>query len=169
MTNLSLAVRNTLAQDDRFREWIPKSKNWDIWIFNEKPVMANFEGNGKCLIVVNEGEPWTSPNPHSTLAFPTLLVDIWADPDRKPDGTMARDNAKDKIKEIGRIVKSHLHRVDPGGPDGGFIIWGTAQQIATKTGVLVTESKLVGGPIFSPISDVEGAWMGRYTFGVNEF
>lgn len=169
MTRLSLAVRNTLAQDDRFRQWIPKSASWDIWIFDEKPVMARFEGTGKCLIVVNEGEPWTVPNGHNTLEFPEILVDIWADPDRKSDGTIVVDNARDKIKDIARILDSHLHRVDPGGEDGGYIIWGTAQQIENKTGVLVTESKKVGGPIFSPISDTEGAWMGRYTYAVNQF
>lgn len=167
MTLLSLAVRNTLAQDDRFREWIPKSANWDIWIFDEKPVMAKFEGNSKCLIVVNEGEPWTSPNGHNTLEFPSLIVDIWADPDRKADKTVAVDNARDKIKAVAKIVNEHLHRVNPGGADGGFIIWGTEEQISTKTGVLVTESKRLSGPIFSPIKDTEKAWMGRYTYGVN--
>lgn len=168
MTFLSLAARNTLAQDDRFRQWIPKSKSWDIWIFNEKPVLARFESNSKCLIVINEGEPWTSPNGHNTLEFPSLVVDIWADPDRKDDNTILIDNAKDKIKAIAKLVNEHFHRVDPGGPDGGYMIWGTADQMATKTGALIVESKRLSGPIFSPIAETEGAWMGRYTYGINQ-
>ena len=169
MTRLSLAVRNTLAQDPRLQELVAKSPSWDIWIFDEKPVMARFEGNGKCLVVINEGEPWTDPNEHNTLLFPSLIVDIWADPDRKPDKTVLRDNAKDKIQAIARVIDTHLHRVDPGGADGGFIIWGTAEQISTKTGVLVTESKKRSGPVFSPIGDTDQAWMGRYVYGVNQF
>lgn len=169
MTRLSLAVRNTLAQDERFRQWIPKSESWDIWIFDEKPVMAKVEQSGKCIIVINEGEPWTDPNGHNTLEFPSLIVDIWGDPDRNPDKTVARDNAKDKIKAVAKIVDEHLHRVNPGGPDGGYIVWGTATQIETKTGVLVTESKKLSGPIFSPFEDMEKGWMGRYTYGVNQF
>jgi hypothetical protein len=168
MTLLSLAARNLLAQDDRFREWVARSQSWDIWIFDTKPVMAKFENNSKCLIVINEGDPWTSPNEHNTLEFPSLVVDIWADPDRRADKTILRDNAKDKIKAVARIVNDHLHRVDPGGPDGGYMIWGTAQEIDTKTGVLVSESKRLSGPVFSPIKDAEGAWMGRYTYGINQ-
>lgn len=167
MTRLSLAVRNLLAQDERFRQWIPKSASWDVWIFDEKPVMANFEGKGKCIIVINEVAPWTDPNGHNTLEFPAIEVDIWADPDRKPDGTILVDNAKDKIKDIARVVDSHLHRVDPG--QDGWMIWGTAEQIAQKTGVLVAESKKGDVSDFSPIKDTEGAWMRRYTYVLNAY
>lgn len=170
MTRLSLAVRNTLAQDPRFLEaGVAKSASWDVWIFDEKPVLARFEGNGKCLIVINEGAPFTPPNGHNTLSFPSLIVDIWADPDRNPDKTVLRDNAKDKIEVISKIVDSHLHRVDPGGVDGGYIIWGTAAQIQSKTGVLVTESKKLDVSEYTPIKDTESAWMRRSTYGVNQF
>lgn len=169
MTRLSLAVRNTLAQDPTLQGLIASSASWDIWIFDEKPVMVKFEQNSSCLIVINEGEPWTSPNEHNRLYFPSLVVDIWADPDRRPDKTILRDNAKDKILTIQRAVDRILHTVDTGGPSGGPIIWGTAEQIANKTGVLVTGSMLLNGPVFSPIADTEKAWLGRLTYGVNQF
>jgi hypothetical protein len=168
MTRLSLAVRNTLAQYTPLTALLGRSASWDTWIFDEKPVMIRFEKNSAAVVVINEGEPYTSPNPHNRMYFPSLVVDVWADPDRGTDGNITRDNAKDKILDIQRAMDRILHTVDTGGPGGGPIIWGTAEEIAQKTGVIITGSMRLSGPVFSPISGTETAWMGRFTYGVNQ-
>lgn len=168
MTDLSLAVRNLLAQDIELTALLGKSASWDTWIFDEKPVNVRIENTSKCLIVINESDPWTSPNQHNTLKFPTILVDIWADPTRNPDKSVQKFDAKSKIERIQDFVDHHLHLVDPGDASGGPQVWGTPTQISAKTGVVVTGSQRLSGPVYSPIRDTVEAWMGRYTYGVNK-
>ena len=164
MTLLSLAARNTLAQDTRVTSLVASSASWDTWIFDTNPVGVRFEQTGKALVVINEVGTWTDMNEHNRLEFPLLQVDIWADPDRKPDGTVLRDNAKDKVLTIARAINWTLHTV--GGHPSGWYVWGTATQIQERTGVYVVDSKRRSGPDFQPIKDAEKAWMGRYTFAV---
>lgn len=168
MTELSLAVRNLLAQDAGLKALLGKSQSWDTWIFDEKPVNVKVENTGKCLIVVNEEGQWTTPNAHNTMKFPTLLIDIWADPTRNADKSVNRFDAKKKIEDIQNFVDKYLHLVDPGDSNGNPRIWGTSGQMADKTGVVVTGSQRLNGPIFSPIRDAEEAYMGRLTYGVNQ-
>lgn len=164
MTHLSLAARNTLAQDTALTDLIAKSTMWDTWIFDERPVGARFESNGKALVVINEVGTYTSPNEHNRLQFPMLRVDIWADPDRKPDKTVLRDNAKQKILDIARQIDYTLHNV--AGASSGWYVWGTEDQIDARTGIYVVRSQRLGGPDFNPIEGAEKAWMGSYTYGV---
>lgn len=165
MTQLSLAVRNTLAQDPAVTALVAHSASWDTWIFDEKPIGARFENNGTCLIVINEVGTWTDANEHNRLYFPLLQVDIWADPDRRADKTILRDNARQKILTIQRAIDRTLHTVT-GSPQGWYV-WGTAAEIANRTGVFVAGSKRRSGPDFSDIDNTEKAVMGRYTYGVN--
>lgn len=168
MTDLSLAVRNLLAQDTGLTALLGKSQSWPTWIFDERPVNVKVENTGKCLIVINEGPQWTEPNQHNTMKFPTILVDIWADPTRNTDKSVKMFDATKKIEDIQDFVDKHLHLVDPGDASGNPRIWGTAQQIATKTGVIVTGSFRRSGPEFSPIRDAEDAYMGRLIYGINK-
>jgi len=168
MTDLSLAVRNLLAQDQGLRALLGRSQSWDTWIFDEHPVNVKVENTGRCLIVVNEEDTWTTPNQHNTMRFPRLFVDIWADPTRNSDKSIKKFDAKKKIEDIQAFVDKHLHLVDSGTPSGEIYIWGTAEQIASKTGVPITGSQRLDGPTFSPISNAEGAYMGRLTYGVNK-
>lgn len=167
MTKLSLGARNLLAQDPDLTALLGRSKSWDTWIFSDKPVGVKVEGTQRCLIVITEPEPWTAPNAHNTLTFPKLYVDIWADPTRNSDGSVKVDDAKDKIEVIVKHVRRHLHTVDMANSNGMPLIWGTAEEIASKTGAVVTASQLLDGPSYSPIRDSEGSWMGRLTFGAN--
>jgi len=167
MTALSLAARNLLAQQPDLTALLAKSPSWDTWIAAEEPVGMAIENTSKCMIVISEGDPWTIPNDYNTASFPTLLVDIWADPTRNQDNKSVRiQDAKDKILAISNQVKRHMHRVDSGSEAGGIIFWGTASQIASRTGVPIFSSKLARGPRFEPVQDSTGSWMGRYVYNI---
>lgn len=168
MTTLSLAARNLLAQDADLRAMLARSESWDTWIFDENPVGSKIEQTSKCLIVITEGDPWTSANEHNTLWFPTINVDVWADPSRNANKSVKIFDAKTKIERIIRQVDKSMHRVQPSGPDGMPVLWGTAAEISSKTGQLIVDSKRSsGGIIYSPIRDTEGAWMGRATYNIS--
>ena len=166
MTSLSLAARNLLAHQPEVTALLPSSASWDTWIASEEPVGMAIENTSKCMIVISEGAPWTSPNEHNTLRFPTLLVDIWADPSRNPDKSVKRQDAKDKIVKISTQVNRHMHRVDSGSAAGGMIFWGSAVEIAAKMGVPIFSSVLARGPQFEPVQDSTGSWMGRYVYNI---
>lgn len=167
MTDLSLALRNYLAQDAELRALLGRSVSWDTWIFDESPLNVKVEGTSKCLIVINEQGTWTSPNGHNTMRFPQLIVDVWADPTRNADRSVQKLDAKTKIQDIQTVLDRHLHLTDPATSAGMPYIWGTAAQVAGKTGVVITGSHRSSGPNFSPIRDSEGSWMGQLTYDVN--
>ena len=167
MTDLSLAIRNYLAQDAGLRELLGRSISWDTWIFYENPINVKVENTGKCLLVINEDGTWTSPNDHNTMRFPRVYIDIWADPTRNEDRSVKVNDAKSKIERIQKLLDKHLHLTDAGTRQGMPYIWGTTDQVASKTGVVVAGSHRVDGPTLSPIRDTDGAYMGRMTYGVN--
>lgn len=167
MTKLSLGIRNFLAQDTALKALLGRSQSWDTWIFSDDPVGVKVESTQKCLIVITENGLWTPPNAYNTQRFPRIFVDVWADPTRNTNGSVKISDAKDKIEAIVAVVDSHLHTVDLARPDGMPWIWGTAEQISNKTGVVVSGSQHLDGPDYSPIRDSEGSFMGRVTYGVN--
>lgn len=168
MTTLSLAARNTLAQDPELKALLGRSVSWSTWIFDEDPLNVHVENTSRSLIVINEGDPWTSSNGHNTMTFPSLVVDIWSDPSRNSDKTVKVSDARTKIFGIKKLVDKHFHLVDSGTSQGLPWIWGTAAQIASRTGVVIAGSHHLSGPSFSPIRDTDGAYMGRIIYAVNQ-
>lgn len=167
MTQLSLGIRNLLAQDSELKALLGRSQSWDTWIFSDDPVGVKVENTQKSLIVVTENGTWTAPNGHNTERFPRVFVDVWSDPTRNANLGVKVFDAKDKIEAIVKVVNKHLHTVNLSNPQGMPYIWGTAEQIADKTGVVVAGSQQLEGPDYSPIRDSTGSFMGRVTYGVN--
>lgn len=168
MTALTLAARNQLAQDTALTALLGKSALWDTWIFDERPIGVKIENTQKCLIVVNEEDQADAPNDHNTLLFPSMIVDVWADPTRNDDKSVKVYDAKNKIEAITRLIDRHFHTVDMGTPEGGVLIWGTAEQVTAKTGVVVAASARRSGPTYSPVRDSEGSFMGRLNYAVHQ-
>ena len=164
MTRVTMAVRNLLAQDTDLRALLGSSQHWDTWIFDSKPYVR-LENKSKALIVINEDGQWAQPNQYSTQRFPRLLIDVWADPTRNDDLSVKRDDAQDKIEAITALVNKHLHTVSLH-IDGHPIIWGTADEMANFTGLMVMGSSWLTGPTYSPVSDAQGAWMGRSAYAL---
>lgn len=167
MTTLSLGARNMLIQDAPLTALLGKSASWTSWIFDQKPVNVKVEGTSRCLVVINEGRPWTSPNGHNTMRFPTLVVDIWADPTRNADKSVKFWDSTTKIETIQKELDRLLHLIDPSTPDGMPRMWGTAAQVAARTGVVIAECKRASGPEITPIRDSDGSLMGKLTYNVN--
>lgn len=171
MTALTLAIRNELARIEPLTALLARSASWDTWIFDQRPVKAAIEGTQKCMIVVSQGGSYTGANDSNTLRFPQVHIDIWADPTRNmvaEDRPVKVYDAESKIEKIFPYVDAFLHRVDRGTPSGDLLIWGTTDEVATKTGVVVAGSLRLSGDIeYSPVRDSVGTMMGRITYGVN--
>lgn len=185
MTRLTLAARNMLVQVPEVKAMVSDTRigsgsTWtDGWIFSDKP-HANIEKRSHMALVVITEAPWQPPNTHNTMQFRLLLVDIWASPTRQPDGSPRKDDADNLIEEVFAAVRPYLHTVEMGVPGNSDLdptlsylgrpghprFWGTEQEIANHTGVLIIASEHNGGPIFSDVRDGNGARMGRYQIGV---
>lgn len=187
MTRLILNARNMLVQVPEVlalieARQIGRGKAFsDGWIFANTP-HANIEAKSyQALVVLTFGGTWQEPNGHNTARFPRMYVDVWASPTRKADGTPERADADYLIEDVMAAMLPYLHTVDAGVPGSAdhdptlpFLgrpgqprMWGTAAQIASRTGSLVMSSELLGEPEFSDVRDGNGARMGRYSFGVH--
>lgn len=185
MTRLTLALRNTLVQTPEVQAMVADGRigrgtTWtDGWIFSDKP-HANIEKKSYSSLTVITEATWQSRNAHNTSRFPLLLIDIWASPTRRTDGSVLREDADNLIEDVFSAYFPYVHTVNmsvPGNADldptlpylgrpGSPRFWGTAEQIADHTGSLVIAAEHVGGPDFSDVRDGNGARMARYQIGV---
>lgn len=186
MTRLTLAARNLLVQVPEVQALVAsgrigRSQTWiDGWIFDSKPYTTIEKYSNKALIVITHGGSWQPLNEHNTSRFPRLFVDIWASPTRLEDGTPQRDDADLLIETVWHALFPYLHTVDLGvagtqkdavrpweGRRGYPRVWGTAVEIAARTGVTVLGSQQLGEPELSDVRDGNGARMGRYSLGIH--
>lgn len=167
MTSLSLNVRNQLARRVSLTALLGSSAHWTTWIFDQRPIGIKVENTQKCMIVVNEFRPFTSPNEHNTMRFPQITIDIWADPTRNSNLSVKTYDADNKIEAIAKEVDAVMHTVDRGTPSGMPIIWGTQAQELAKTGSVIAGSERLDGPDYSDVKDSEGTRMGRLIYGVH--
>ena len=177
MTELALSAQRILVQDPRLLAsgLIGTDVTWPPgWVFPDVPG-ARIENSQKCAIVIFEDAPWTDPNSHNFAEFGTLVVDIWADPTRNTDKSVRRSDAQDKITSVAKIVSRNFHLVHPSvsptdpthlGAVGMPRIWGTAAQVAARTGLTIVSSAQSGGPEFAPMVNNFDGWRGRYKFNV---
>lgn len=182
MTRLTLDLRNLLVQTPEILAYVANKTIGkglaftDGWVFDTMPY-ANIEKKShQALIVITHDGTWQAPNEHNNMRFPRIVVDIWASPTRKADGSPVMHDADDLIEEIMDSIRPYLHTVNVDvppdaspfmGTPGHPRIWGTAEQIAARTGSLVMASQSLGEPQFSDVKDGNGARMGRYQFGVS--
>lgn len=164
---LTLSVRNHLAQKPSVTALLGKNATWDTWIFADKPYVK-IENTAAAMIVIALGNGWTDANDHNTLWFPSIIVDVWADPDRNPDKSVKAFNADDKIMGVHRAVAQYLHLVDLGNK-GMPLSWGTPEQEADNSGALISGSTRARGYIdFSDQRDNPGGRMGSVTYNINQ-
>lgn len=165
-TLLDLAARNLLAAKTNVTDLLGTAPNWGPAVFNDRP-QVKIENSGKVLVVVTEDGSWAGANLHNTSSFPRLIVDIWADPDRNADMSMRLDNAKEKINAVHKEIKKYFHTVNMSDEEGRTIMWGTPEQIETRTGFRIHGSQLLNGPSFFAVKDGNGAFMGTFIYGVS--
>jgi hypothetical protein len=179
MTRLTLDLRNLLVQTPEIKTMVENKiigkgvAFSDGWVFDTKPY-ANIEKKSyQALIVITHDGTWQAPNEHNTARFPRILVDIWASPTRKADGSPVIDDADYLIEDVMKSIRPYLHTVNMDvsedgfqGPAGYPRVWGTPEQIQSRTGSLIFFSQSLGEPQFNDVKDGNGARMGRFAFGV---
>jgi len=166
MTQLAYAARNLLAQFPSVTSLLGVDELDDPMLYPNRPE-ATVENTGKCLVVIRVDGGWGA-NQHNTARFPTLVVDIWADPTRNSDGSVQMQDASLKAEAVFKAIDKILHQVNNSLPGGGAIYWGTLTQITNKTGVRITSSSRTNDPDERPAFDDQGAviWQVRYNVSI---
>lgn len=166
MTKLAYAARNFLAQQSSVTSLVGTDTQVGEWLFVNVPE-ATVENSSTCLVVIYTEDGWGA-NQHNTARFPTLVIDIWADPTRNPDRSVRWRDADLKAEAVYLAIDKHLHRVSNSEPGGASVIWGTAEEIANKTGVRIISSSRVNEPSSRPAFDDQGAviWTVRYDVSI---
>lgn len=165
MTQLSLAARNFLVQQPSVTSLLGVDDLGDFMIYDSRPE-ATIENTGKSMIVISTENGWGANN-HNTARFPTLVVDIWTDPTRNSDNSVKRQDAILKAEAVYLAVDKFLHLVDASVPGGGAVFWGTATQVAQKTGVRITSSVRTNEPDYRPAIDDQGAVVATIRYDVS--
>jgi hypothetical protein len=165
LTLLTRAMRDTLLQDSDITALVGGSSNFPNWIFADKSY-AQVENSQTSMIVIQQSGGWTQSNLHNTMKFPRLFVDVWSDPTRNANDDVMIYDADEKIDALQDLIFGHFHTVNLN--VGGYpIMWGTADQIATRTGQMILGSQRTEETTYSDVTDGDGARMGSTVYGVN--
>jgi hypothetical protein len=166
MTKLVYAVRNMLVQHTEVTSLLGIDDLDDPMIYAYSPE-ATIENTGKSMIVINVESGWGA-NDHNTARFPTLVIDIWSDPTRNADLSVQKKDASLKAEAVYEAIDKLLHLVDKSVPGGGAVYWGTATEIANKTGIRINSSARQNEPMERPAFDNQGAvvWTVRYDVSI---
>lgn len=127
------------------------------WIFDSN-LKVRIENSQRCAIVVSYGGGWFPSLESNTVRFPLVVVDIWADPTRKADMSVAVDDAKTKCFDIYDAVFKALHLVNRDTPSGGAIFFDQT---------MITSSESLGDPDLTWVDEGNGARMLRGRFGLS--
>jgi len=164
MTKLVYAARNFLVQQSSVTDLLGIDDLGDPMIYANQPE-ATIENTGTSMIVITSTTGWGA-NAHNTARFPTLFVDIWSDPTRNPDNSVKRKDADLKLEKVYEAVDKFLHRVSNSEPGGRSVMWGTATELANRTGLRIISSVRKGEPEINPAFNDEGALIGRIRYDV---
>jgi hypothetical protein len=149
---VALAMRNYAATIPEITDLLGSDDIWPSWIW-EDSLMRTIENTSKCGIVIAQNGGWTTPNEHNTMAFPRVIVTIWADPTRDPvTKAMRRPDAKAKANEIHEAFKKVFH--DASNTEH---LW---------DGKRILGSKLLGEPEFTAVTDGNGIYSAQVFYGV---
>lgn len=103
---------------------------------------TRMEGGSKTAAVIAHDGGWATPNPHNTLRFPRIVLNIWADPVRDAQKNDVDPWVQRRANNTFEIIDKHLHRT--GGPE---VWWGSIRVVSC---VRMTE------PMRYPTSDGDG-------------
>jgi len=185
MGKLSLAARNYSVQLPEVQALVSSGvigsdTDWsDGWIFDSF-IPNRFLDNKseKACIVFTQGN-WMEPNEHNTAQFPLLTMDIWAAPKKDSDNSVEEYNADDIIETVFDAIRPYFHLIHngvPGNSSDAYISylgqpgltrrWGTAEQIADRSGYPILTCKHIGTGDFADVSEGNGARFRSHTFGI---
>lgn len=165
MTDIVEAVQTRLqefppVQDLVTAELIGKDAGFvNGWIFDSS-LSVSLEGKQKAAIVVSYGGGHDTPDPDSAVKFPVVVVDIWADPTRSDDGSVAVHDAKSKVFRVWDAVDAALHIQKRTEEDGTALFFGD---------VRIITSQRLGDPDLQWVKDGDGARMLRCRYGITYY
>lgn len=94
------------------------------WLFQHQ-LWVVAEGTQSTAAVIIDAGGWGGPNPHNTMRFPRLSLEISADPIRDAGNNIIDPGEVNRrIKHAYRVIDAHLHR-----PQGGEQWWGQIRTI----------------------------------------
>lgn len=119
MTDLVVAARRMLAEKTDVRDLlgpgatspdVEGKRVFDLWLFQWR-LYISMEGTGETAIVLSQRNGWTAPNPHNTMAFPTLQLEIYSDPRRDLGNPKTATGAEQKGLALVPVLDRYLHLV----------------------------------------------------------
>lgn len=113
------------------------------------------ESSQSTAAVIRHDGGWGAPNPHNTMRFPRITLEITADPIRDAgNNVVSPGEARRRIIRAYEVIDAHLHR-----PQGGTQWWG---QIRT------TGCMRLGEPSVDPVADGSGLIRLQVGYGVTQ-
>lgn len=108
------------------------------------------DGSGKRMFVVRNNGEWRPPDDKSTVEYPQVVVDFWADCTRNEDGDTDEWDCVDNAKAMYRAADPFLH-------DANDVLWPERDphplRVLTCTrsiGTVVTwKQAAAGGPVYA--------------------
>ncbi len=124
------------------------------WLFQRR-MWAEIEGSSSAAAMLYSDGGWTSANPHNTMRFPILSLEIWVDPLRDSQNNVSNPSEVwRRMNHIYKVIDGYLHR-----PQGGQQYWGTVRTVAC---VRMTE------PTIYEVPDGDGVLRGLVSYAVSE-
>jgi hypothetical protein len=132
------------------------------WFFQDDLIMTEqyLENSGKCAVVVAVEGEYSTPEPFSHVQYPRITFDVWADPDRNPDGSpVSTNSSRDKLQDITEVLMTHMHRI------GGFDErWGDLRVLGSQRLILLRYR--TKGMEFQGVTDGNGLAQSTIYFGL---
>lgn len=96
-------------------------------IFQYRLWAGQFEGASSSAIVITNEGGWATPNPHNTMRFPRVVLNVWCDPLRD-DGHNATNlpEVQRRAMWVFEQADKYLHI-----PGGDTMIWGETRVISS--------------------------------------
>lgn len=154
MTDLIKDTVTYLSSKSDLTMLLGQDSVWPTWIFPNRNFATNENSETTGLIVRRAGN-WTEPNLDNTARFPRIRIDIISDPTRNSDGSVNTFDAEDKIDAVFQVLNKYLHILKK--PTNG-IFFATTR---------ILDSKSLGEPDISRISDSGGAYVGQAFYALS--
>ena len=153
---LTAAARGRLISDPTFVALLGTDVGTDDvsaqpWVFQETDTTsrpsADIEKSGQAAVVLGLRRSSMTAS-RTSMRFTTLLVSIWADDSRPPDGTWTPD-ARDRCERVANAVVSTLNQV---GDNGG--LWGELYVVAChlQSDLSILDVPTMDGPVMGQMA-----------------
>lgn len=151
------AARAHLLTNSQLLALLGSGSGFAHWIFVGADDLAmpfvQIEGSQKACVLLRQQGDWASPNPHNSMTFPLLVVEIFVDPLRDSVGNIVSPDLKGRFEPIQKEIVKMLHR-----PQGDVQTWGTVRTLG---------SQQIDSWSYFTLSETDGTGVARSGFGLS--